>query len=88
MARDVAKELKSLKKQFADAKNEQIRLETRLEEAKKRRKEANDQIKEEGYDVKTLPSVIQEKEKTLADSIEEIKSYLPEEEDNEEDWDD
>lgn len=88
--RNLEKELKGLKSEFSDAKNEEIRLQTRLEESKKRRKEASDRIKDEGYDVKSLPSVIATKEKELAAAIDEIKTYLPGEQaddDGEEDWD-
>lgn len=88
MNRNFEKELKQLKQEFMEAKNEEIRLQTRLEEAKKNRKEAADKIKEQGYDIKTLPQVIEEKEKELAEAIEEIKTYLPSEKTNneEEDW--
>lgn len=90
MVRNLEKELKDLKKEFSEAKNEEIRLQTKHDEAKKRRKEAHDQIKAEGYDVKTLPTVIKEKENELAATIDEIKSYLPGAEstdDDDEDWD-
>lgn len=89
MARDFERELKALKKEFSNAKNEEIRLQTRLEEAKKRRKEAHDAIKEKGHEVKTLPSVIETKEKELAETLEELKQHLPSEDaDDDEDWDD
>lgn len=89
MMRNLDTELKELKREFAKAKNEEIRLQTRLEEAKNRRKEAGDSIKEKGYDVKTLPKVIQEKEEELANTIDEIKSYLPgdnNDREEDEDW--
>lgn len=83
----VEQELKSLKKDFNDAKNEQVRLETRLEEAKKRRKEAHQKIKDKGHDPKDLPKIIKAKEDELAKTIEEAKQYLPAEEEEDDDFD-
>lgn len=84
----VEQELKTLKKEFQDANNEAVRLETRLEEAKKRRKEAHQKIKDKGYDPKDLPKVLKQKEDDLAKTIEEAKQYLPgADEDEEDDFD-
>lgn len=83
--RNFEKELRGLKTEFSDSKNEEIRLQTRLDESKKRRKEASDRIKEEGYEVKTLSAVIADKKKELAEAIDEIKTYLPSEQEDE-DW--
>lgn len=83
--RNFEKELRGLKTEFSDSKNEEIRLQTRLDESKKRRKEASDRIKEEGYEVKTLSTVIADKKKELAEAIDEIKTYLPSEQEDE-DW--
>lgn len=85
--RNFEKELRELKGEFSDAKNEEIRLQTRLEESKKRRKEASDKIKEEGYEVKTLPKVIEDKKAELSEAIDEIKGFLPGEDDEDESWD-
>jgi predicted nucleic acid-binding Zn-ribbon protein len=79
-------ELKSLKKDLQNAKNEQVRLETRLEEAKKRRKEAHTKIVDKGYEPKELPKVIKQKESELVKTIEEAKQYLPGEDEDEEDF--
>lgn len=86
--RNFEKELRGLKREFSDAKNDEIRLQTRLEDAKKRRKEAATKIKDEGHTIKSLPTVIEDKKKQLAEAIDEIKTYLPEEAQQDEDWDD
>lgn len=85
MTRNLERELKDLKKRFGDAKNNEIRIQTRLEEAKSRRKQAHENIKAKGYDVKTLPTVVKEKEKQLADTISEVKTYLPSEQSDDQD---
>ena len=86
MAKTFEQRLKELKAEFNEAKNEEIRLTTRLEEAKKRRKEAVQKIKDKGYEVKDLPKVIKEKEEELEKTFEEIEQYLPSEENEDEDF--
>lgn len=71
------RELKILKGEFEDAKSDKVRLETRKEEAMKRRKEAAKKIKDMGYDPKDLATAIAEKEKNLAEVMEEARQYLP-----------
>ena len=74
-------ELRTLKREFQTAKNEQLRLETRLDEAKKRRKEAQQKIKDKGYDPKDLPKLLKQKEAELEKTLKEAKQYLPAEDD-------
>ena len=74
---DNEKRLKDLKRQFNEAKNEEIRISTRLEEAKKRRKEATQKIKDKGLEPKQLKSVIADKEKELQDVLDEVETHLP-----------
>jgi predicted nucleic acid-binding Zn-ribbon protein len=81
-------ELKQLKREFQEAKNEQVRLETRLDEAKKRRKEAHAKITAKGYEPKELQKVIARKEEELEKTIEEAKQYLPSADTDDEDFDD
>lgn len=74
---DNEKRLKELKKQFTESKNEEIRISTRLEEAKKRRKETTQKIKDKGLEPKQLKTVIADKEKELEDVLNEIETHLP-----------
>lgn len=76
--------LKELKKDYQEAKNDEIRIQTKLEEAKKRRKTAHEKIKEKGYDVKDLSKVIKDKEDQLDQTLNEIEAFLPGSDDEEE----
>lgn len=74
---DNEKRLKDLKKQFTDSKNEEIRISTRLEEAKKRRKDTTQKIKDKGFEPKQLKTVIADKEKELEAVLDEVETHLP-----------
>lgn len=80
MSVSIEQQLKTTKRDLQEAKNQEVRLETRLDEAKKRRKEVNQKIKDRGYDPKDLPKIIAEKEDELKKTIEEAKQYLPSDE--------
>ncbi|WP_422661649.1 hypothetical protein ACK8P5_26365 (plasmid) [Paenibacillus sp. EC2-1] len=77
MAVDQEKRFKDLKKHLAESKQEQTRIQTRLEIAKKNRKEAVSDIKARGYEPKELKTVIAEKKAELDSVYSEIESYLP-----------
>lgn len=74
---DHTAKLKELRKRHSDAKAEEIRLSTKLEESKERRAEAVSKIKEKGYEVKELKTVIKDKEEELEKIYEEIEALLP-----------
>lgn len=76
-------QLKQVKNDYNDARNEEIRLQTRMDEAKKRRKEAVQKVKDKGLSIKELPKTIKEKEKQLEETFEEINKHLPSEDEGE-----
>lgn len=82
-------ELKDVKKEVSGAANEQIRLQTRLEEAKNRKSNAISKVKAKGIEPKDLKKTIDDKEKELEETIESIRECLPgdEADDSEEDED-
>lgn len=84
---DTKKDLRKLKEQFAEKKEEQIRAQTRLDGAKQRRQEATEKIKEEGYDVKTLPTEIKALEDQLSEVLVQIRTKLDGEDEGEVDFD-
>lgn len=82
---DHTAKLKELRKRHSDAKAEEIRLTTKLEESKERRATAVAKVKEKGYEVKELKTVIKQKEEELEKIYEEIESHLPSQDDDDED---
>lgn len=85
MAKNWEQEVKGVKKEVTEAANEQIRYQTRLEEAKKQKSETIAKIKAKGIDPKDLKKTIEDKEAELEASIEAIREYLPGDEDDSED---
>lgn len=83
---DVKKDLRKLKDQFAEKKEEQIRAQTRLDGAKQRRQEAVEKIKEAGSEVKTLPKEISAMETKLSGVLDEIRTRLEGKEEEEFDF--
>lgn len=73
---DFKKDLRKLKDQFSEKKEEQIRAQTRLDGAKQRRQEAVEKIKAEGLEVKTLPKEIVATEDKLSAVLDEIRTRL------------
>lgn len=82
-------ELKEVKKEVSAAATEQVKLQTRLEEAKNRKASAIAKVKAKGIDPKDLKKAIEEKEASLEETIESIRECLPgdEDDDSEEDED-
>lgn len=80
-------ELRELRERFTEKTAEQIRAQTRLEDAKKRRDEAGEAIKAEGHTVKSLPKVIEGLKDQLDDVLEEIRTQLDDEGESEFDFD-
>lgn len=69
-------ELKTLRELFTEKTAEQIRAQTRLDDAKKRREEATKAIKDEGFTPKTLPAAITKMKAELDDALVEIRTQL------------
>lgn len=82
MAKNWEREVKDVKKEVTESANEQIRLQTRLEQAKAQKHATISKIKAKGIDPKDLKKTIEAKEKELEESIEAIRDYLPGDDDD------
>lgn len=85
---DQATRLKNLKKQFATANEEKIKLSTQLDMAKKTRKETVQKIKDKGLEPKQLKTVIADKQTELNAIYDEVEQHLPGDADADFDMDD
>lgn len=70
-------ELKEAKRDVSEASNEEIRLQTRHEEAKRRKSDAIAKVKAMGIDPKDLKATLDKKRDELEATLEEIRESLP-----------